>query len=149
MRVLAIASKGYMEIRAIWLDVYKRDRRLQRKPNYAADHGAAREGDPVSDAHLYERRGRTDELIFRELYGFAPAKVLKIYASDKSGQIISVLNQHATLLAQQGSFPDVETAFRDFFLAVEENPGQRPSEDRLSDLEKAYTRLLQALSNHR
>ena len=87
VEILTAASEGYMDIRARFIDVYKRDRHDETPRPVArsiiqAGNIAAHHGDAVGDALLYERRKRTDERVYIELYGFPPGAVLRISKSS-------------------------------------------------------------------
>lgn len=151
VRCLVQSSEGYLAIRRRFLDVYKRDIKMQTPMNSKAIHQgniSAYEGDALGDAALFERDKRTDLITYRELYGLEYHQVLdfstytdglfdKLYekltihtgskVDDES--LLMVLNAHGTMVAQGKSIPnDLKDSFNYFLGRVEEVWPQRPTE---------------------
>ena len=118
----------------------------------------AHHGNAVSDAYLFKHDNRMDLQTYSQLYGFQHTQVLK-YCKKQSrpffdkmlniqveegieGGIFSVLNAHATLLAQsvegKESSSEYERAFRSFITIAENSYPLTPMDDDKSQLARAY-----------
>ena len=71
---------------------------------------------------------------------------MDIPGSTDRGEVITILNRHATLLAKRPKIPEVEAAFGRFADAVEANPTQNPADDLTSKLGRTYAELLRLLA---
>lgn len=143
IRILTTTSKGYNQIRRRFLEVYKRDAGLVSEPGYSSaivqGNMAAHHGDALSDAMIYEQDHRTDERVYQQLYGLDHTKVLEINLNGNRYDILSVLNAHATRLAQKKPLTvKAEMAFDNFIARVKEFWLCNPTEDSNSPLGRAY-----------
>ena len=76
---LVQSSEGYLSIRRRFLEVYKRDVKMEKPENSKANQEGnivAHEGDALGDAALFQRDQRTDRSTYRELYGLEYQQVL-------------------------------------------------------------------------
>ena len=81
VRNLVLSSEDYLKIRRRFLDVYKTDVKvmegIQGSKAIREGNMTAHEGDALGDAVLFERDHRTDNKIYRELYGLDYLQVLE------------------------------------------------------------------------
>ena len=154
-------SESYLCIRQRFLDVYKRDIRgihaLQGSKAIREGNVKAHEGDALTDASLFSNDQRSDTDLYQELYGLEHKQVLEIHGIYKylellcqelikyidsvsnDGAILTVLNAHATVLAQGKPISDdLEVAFKKFLCQVEKNWLKSPRQEAMTPLGMAY-----------
>lgn len=83
IELLKQSSEGYLKIRKRYLDFYKRDilRINPTTSDILSGNAAAHHGDAVTDATLYSIHHRSDQEVYRQLYGFGYKTVLKLRKS--------------------------------------------------------------------
>lgn len=151
-----------LAIRRRFIDCFKRD--VLKLPDYQrtdaikAGNMIAHHGNAISDAYLFQHDNRMDFQTYSQLYGFQFPQVLK-YCKECShpslkkkltilvndgidGGTFSVLNAHATLLAQSPERNDIssefEQAFRNFITTAENSYPLTPMDDDKSQLARGY-----------
>ncbi|KAI9812981.1 MAG: hypothetical protein M1826_002572 [Phylliscum demangeonii] len=80
LALVKASSDGYLQIRNRFVAVYRRQVLKDATPDdrglVDVGNGAAHDGDPVTDALLYQRGIRSDDRTYASLYGITWAKVL-------------------------------------------------------------------------
>ncbi|KAL9123561.1 MAG: hypothetical protein Q9217_007016, partial [Psora testacea] len=151
-----------LAIRRRFIDCFKRDvlkfPEYQRTDAIKAGNIVAHYGNAISDAYLFKHDNRMDFQTYSQLYGFQFEQVLKyckkfsdpvfneeltVSVNDGiDGGIFSVLNAHATLLAQcaEGKeiLPEFEQAFRTFVTVAENCYPLTPMDDDKSQIARGY-----------
>ncbi|KAK2798336.1 hypothetical protein FQN51_007736 [Onygenales sp. PD_10] len=149
VRTLASACDGYLSIRQRFLETTLRDKLGGDYASKRIHDGnvAAHHGDVLTDATLYERGLRNDKGTFRAIYGISYSDALELERAGDTASI-TILNKHATLLANDPEIPEkIEAAFRAFVLLLENNPGESPA-NALSPLGQAYLKFWDVCQTH-
>ncbi|KAK2781045.1 hypothetical protein FQN52_001936 [Onygenales sp. PD_12] len=149
VRTLASACDGYLLIRQRFLETTLRDKLGGDYASKRIHDGnvAAHHGDVLTDATLYERGLRNDKGTFRAIYGISYSDALELERAGDTASI-TILNKHATLLANDPEIPEkIEAAFRAFVLLLENNSGESPA-NALSPLGQAYLKFWDVCQTH-
>ena len=120
----------------------------------------AHKGDALADASLFSHNQRSDIDLYRELYGLEHKQVLEIHgiyeylellcqeliryidSVTNNRAILTVLNAHATVLAQGKSISDdLEVAFKGFLCQVVKNWLKSPRQEAMEPLGMAYSKF--------
>ncbi|KAL9102285.1 MAG: hypothetical protein Q9163_002554 [Psora crenata] len=135
-----------LAIRRRFIDCFKRD--VLKLPEYERTNAikvgnrVAHHGNAVSDAYLFKHDNRMDIQTYSQLYGFQYPQVLQYLNERIDGGIFSVINAHASLLAQctEGKeiSPNLKEVFRSFITLAETSYPLTPIDDDKSQLTKAY-----------
>ncbi|KAI9812980.1 MAG: hypothetical protein M1826_002571 [Phylliscum demangeonii] len=121
LALLKASSEGYLQIRNRFLAVYRRDVLMNATGDDRAmievGNGAAHDGDPVTDALLYEREIRFDDRTYISLYGMDWARALRCRDDSKTLQLLAA---HATAKAdeKQPLESELAEAFEAFLCAL-------------------------------
>jgi len=158
VRVLRASAEGYVQIRARFIENFRKHvlNEAPINPNIIrTGNVAAHEGDAVADALLYRTERRSDQHIFRLLYGFTHDEVLKLEALSNF-IAIRVINKFGTLNSNfdpikipphRDLHPNITSAFNRW-LAVQIDDLSKSSDDQGNPLGHAYWQFHRAVHAH-